>query len=638
MGCKLDARGKKKRLKRILTFIAFAMPGLAWSQGNSVGGVTGSGNEPEPLPDYSGDTYEQGFSLPDIEELLQDRTTGDQWEPSFSISQINIEGAFAPDMVDEIEAIRAQALDQAKQNDGQWTQTKSLVLRDEITKAYIRNGYVNSGAIIRNANPSNGKLEIEIVEGKLNDMPIRLVTPPLAVNYGLGSSTERRSTSHVADEERKWRPLQLRESYVTSRLWPDQSETLNQVELQKRFQNLSADPAIKKIDAALAPGARPGEAKLFLDVQEQNPAWLYVNAASERAPSIGGERVALGGGVRNLVGYGDVLSFEVGVTEGLSDAVFAYNLPIGNSPFAISIHGEVSDAEVVEEPLTNLNVLSDSFSYGIGASYNILDGVSMRCTSADTKITECESGEVRSTLYDLTISADISQKQSKSELLGIPFSFSPGAVDGETDNIVAALSLNGVVQSPRQVAAGRVSINYGLEARETTAQNAPPENFVSVLSQGQYARRLFGELDHQIIARLDVQYSGDTLFSAERYAFGGIDSVRGYRKNQVLSDNAIVGSLEYRMGLEPLFKNSQTRFFDDWSVSLFGDAGYGWNSKLADPFNNSLASVGAQLNFDIFERATGSIFYGHQIEEIPTPRDEKFQDSGFGFRVTFKGI
>lgn len=651
---------KYDKLSTVFIMLGLFTPG-ALAQSTGPDGVLGGGVDTLPLPDFGEDEDPVPLPLPPAEDLLGTDAPVTANGPSIRIDNIIVRGATVPELVDIVGEVRTQQLHAASEREKLWSAADIIRLRNAFTQGFVTAGYINSGAIIPDQDISTGVLTIDIIEGTLAELPVRMVTPSIFGATRLRSeidsdqdapirlpgnyASERRGEDSNGDgaitlaeqEDIGWRPLQLRRSYIEKRLRPRDGEVLNQKKLQERFQRLASDPAIRKIEAALAPGAAPGEARLFVDVKEAKPVDLYVTAASERSPSIGGERVAIGTNIRNLLGFGDVLTAQVGLTEGLQDAAVSYNLPLGNTRFALNVHGDISEAEIVEEPLTNLNVLSDSNSYGIGVTADVLQGVWTRC-SERAEDGSCPAGRSTSTLYDLTLGIDVSRKQTETELLNIPFSFSPGSVDGQTDNTVITVSADGVLQSPRQVAAARLAVTTGIDAIEIDAPGNPPEDFLSVRAQGQYARRLFRDLDHQLIARIDAQYSPTTLITAERISFGGIDSVRGFRKNEVLTDNAVVGSLEYRVGLKPLFNNLPTRTFDNWSASVFVDAGHGWNSDFPDPEFNTLISAGLQLNFDIFERVSGSVYYGQRLINLPDPVDDQFQDTGVGFRLTFRGL
>lgn len=612
--------------------------------GTGPGGVLGGGAPRLERPDFSAPS-ETPFALPDADTLTtpQDRplATG----PGFALERIELIGATIAPVRAELDAIVAAAQADRAANDGLWRPADVLALRDQITRAYIAAGYVNSGAQIPPQDVRDGVLEIEVIEGRLLDTPTRLRSPSAFGGFMTEEEFERLeqegaepnaplafATVRDADDE-SWRPFQLRRSFVTRRVLGDPAAPLNVADLQERFQILVSNPAIRKIDAALAPGAAPGEARLFLDVVETPPFALAFTAASDRSPSIGGERASLAFSARNALGVGDLFRLEAGVSEGLEDVSVGYDAPLAASDLTLHVYGDYSDAEIIEDPLSDLDVLSETLTFGVGASYPVLRGVWTSVT---------EDGEPGpSTVYDLTLRGDLARKTSETELGGVGFAFSPGATaDGETRLTLASLSLEGLAQASDRVVAARLASTFGLSANDPSPgeANPPPENFVVFLGQAQAAQRVLRDLGHQVIARIDAQYAPDALFSTERFSFGGLDSVRGYRKNEVTADSAVVASLEYRASLSPLGQALDAPALDDWSIGAFIDAGRGWNATLDDPIDDTLLGVGLQLNFVLLDRLTGSVYYGQQLEDVADPVDDQFQDTGFGFRISVRGL
>ena len=98
----------------------------------------------------------------------------------------------------------------------------------------------------------------------------------------------------------------------------------------------------------------------------------------------------------------------------------------------------------------------------------------------------------------------------------------------------------------------------------------------------------------QILFRTDLQVTGDALFPIEQIAVGGVETVRGYRENQLVRDSGVITSLEVRV---PLFRNLIWR--DTLSLAPFVDVGHVWNSDDRPGFatapTETLASVGAGL-------------------------------------------
>ena len=96
----------------------------------------------------------------------------------------------------------------------------------------------------------------------------------------------------------------------------------------------------------------------------------------------------------------------------------------------------------------------------------------------------------------------------------------------------------------------------------------------------------------QVISRLNVQLATQPLLSLEQIAVGGRYTVRGYRENQLVRDNAILASVKIRI---PLVRN--TWWADVVQLAPFIDYGYSWNTQLVTPAPRSLASVGLGLRW-----------------------------------------
>ena len=108
-------------------------------------------------------------------------------------------------------------------------------LRQKLTRNYIDQGYVNSGAIIPTDAYVDGVLHYKIVEGRLEDVRVK----------GQG---------------------RLREGYIRNRLLGDSEHPLNLQDLQDRFQVLLSDPLISGMNGRLLPGSSPGHGILDVEV------------------------------------------------------------------------------------------------------------------------------------------------------------------------------------------------------------------------------------------------------------------------------------------------------------------------------------------------------------------------------------
>jgi hemolysin activation/secretion protein len=131
------------------------------------------------------------------------------------------------------------------------------------------------------------------------------------------------------------------------------------------------------------------------------------------------------------------------------------------------------------------------------------------------------------------------------------------------------------------------------------------------------------------LTRVYAQFTPDPLLSLEQFSLGGIDTVRGYRQNQIIADNGIFGSIEYRISLT---SNSQTL-----QITPFFDFGTAWNDLKIDPNPNpsTLASLGVGLDWQVVRDLSILVDYG--IPLIESNNDgNTLQDNGFYFSIQYQ--
>ena len=132
--------------------------------------------------------------------------------------------------------------------------------------------------------------------------------------------------------------------------------------------------------------------------------------------------------------------------------------------------------------------------------------------------------------------------------------------------------------------------------------------------------------DTQLLFRTDVQISNQPLLPLEQIAVGGRYTVRGYRENLLVRDQAMIASLELRI---PIVQNAA------WAEYLqlvpFSDYGYAKNKDLPTFYPRSIYSVGrvsaggfrmkcpAELKLD-FE-----FYWGYALVDV-NPPDHNLHD------------
>jgi hemolysin activation/secretion protein len=94
--------------------------------------------------------------------------------------------------------------------------------------------------------------------------------------------------------------------------------------------------------------------------------------------------------------------------------------------------------------------------------------------------------------------------------------------------------------------------------------------------------------------RIDLQLAQAPLLPLEQIAVGGRFSVRGYRENRLVRDNAFVASLEAGV---PLVSNRL--WADIVQLVPFVDFGTGWNTSVPTTSPRTLVSIGIGLRWDV---------------------------------------
>jgi len=141
--------------------------------------------------------------------------------------------------------------------------------------------------------------------------------------------------------------------------------------------------------------------------------------------------------------------------------------------------------------------------------------------------------------------------------------------------------------------------------------------------------------DSQTIFRTDVQLSNAPLLSLEQMAVGGRYSVRGYRENQMVRDNAVVSSIEWRI---PVI--TEKSWADVVQLAPFVDYGRAWNITTETPYPDDLTSVGIGLRWERRMKSPDTlypqfeIYWGFPLRDIDADSDWDLQDAGIHFQFS----
>ncbi|MCP5149109.1 MAG: ShlB/FhaC/HecB family hemolysin secretion/activation protein [Ectothiorhodospiraceae bacterium] len=448
-------------------------------------------------------------------------------------------------------------------------------LRTALTRLYIERGYVNSGVIIPDQTLEQGIVEFRVIEGVLADIAV--------------SGVER-----------------LPASYVRDRLALGAGPPLEVSALRDRIQLLLRGPFVRQVDATLAPGERPGEARLHAEVVERSPFGGGLVVDNDLSPSVGSVQASGFATWYSPGGLGDLLALEdVTVAEGLKQGRLSYTVPLGPRDTTLRLHYDRSLTDVVEDPFDRLDIVSRSTTVGVRLAHPLL----------------------LTPRRQLVASVAVERRASKTFLLGMPFSFTPGPKDGRSQVTVLRLAQEYVDREPDQVLAARSTLSIGLDALGATRNSAGADGrFLAWLGQLQWVRRLRGQ--HEVVARADVQLAADRLLPLEKYAVGGAGTVRGYRTNQLVRDWGYSVSVEYRV---PILRGELGDI--PLRAAAFLDVGVARDRDVPAPGPDTLAAVGLGLLWNPSPSVDGALYWGHALRDVPVAGERDLQDNGFHFAL-----
>jgi hemolysin activation/secretion protein len=175
------------------------------------------------------------------------------------------------------------------------------------------------------------------------------------------------------------------------------------------------------------------------------------------------------------------------------------------------------------------------------------------------------------------------------------------------------------------VLAARSQFNFGIDAFDATINNTGTDGrFFSWLGQFQWVQQSPRAL---LLTRINAQLTPDSLLSLERFSIGGVDTVRGYRQNQLVFDNGVVASFELRI---PVTANPRTL-----EITPFFDIGSGWNNRDSDPDPNLIAGLGLGVQWQVTRGLDVRLDYGIPLIGVRN-RGDSLQDNGFYFSLRYQ--
>jgi len=485
-----------------------------------------------------------------------------------------------------------------------------------INRALVENGYINSGVLIAGPPPGEG-----------GTLGLRLVAGALV------QQDESASGIVVRFGEEGARGLDR--GFVLDRMRAAQERPLNVIELEREFRLLADHPAIETLSADLEPGARPGEARLTLIAYPAPRFDLFASAANSRSPAIGGERFSLGGSMRNLISSGDIVSGQVGLTAGEYDWNLAYETALVPDRLSLRLRGGENRAAVVDGQLQPLDITAADWQIEGGLIWRALARPLTPGGSGGAN----ENGARAARSLDLGLGAI--HREARTTLLGEPFSFTPGAVDGQARYTALRLTADFITRDVDTVFAASLTATQGLDGSRSDLPGliSPERYFRAYRAQLSFARRL-SESGLELRLRTAGQWASGILYAGERFAAGGARTVRGYRETLSLADTGLLGSIELAQAFSLSSRAAKRRQFDPYrfSASVFADGAITGNREGPRAIPDELASIGATLSWQPSPAIDARLIYGEALIDVPITGSTDLQDRGFSFQVVVRPL
>lgn len=520
----------------------------------------------EPLPSLPElpPTPEPPIQLQDRRSAPTSPQDPDRPAASFWVDQIQVVGNTI--FQSEIDALVAPLVGQ------NLTLAQLLDLRTAITQLYVDQGYVSSGAFLpTNQDLSDGVVQIQVVEGQVEQIQIN----------GL---------SHLKDY------------YVRDRIAPATSPPLNLGQLEAALQLLQVNPLLARVDAELTAGSGPGQSILILDLSEADPFSANFGVDNYRSPSIGSWQGGVGATDLNLLGFGDRLSATYNWTEGLDLVDLTYAVPLNGRDGTLLVFYEYEDSRIIDPQFVAVGIRSESETLSVSFRQPL----------------------TRSLTNELALGVGLDLRASRSFILNdIPFSFSVGVEDGRANVTKLNFFQEWVNRDQNTVVAARSQFNLGLGMLGATVNDSGTDGrFFSWLGQFQWVEQVLPSA--LVVTRLNAQLTPDSLLALERFSVGGIDTVRGYLQDQLVTDNAVTGSTELRLTVA-----------DGLQLTPFIDVGGGWNNQTPNPDPAFLLGVGVGLRWQPNDSFSLRVDYGIPLISV-TNSGNSLQAQGLYFSVNLQ--
>jgi hemolysin activation/secretion protein len=315
--------------------------------------------------------------------------------------------------------------------------------------------------------------------------------------------------------------------------------------------------------------------------------------------------------MRNLTGQGDVVEATLEGPrrqENVTRWSLAGRMPLGATGTAVSAQCDRGRSAVVEEPLAAIGIRSILESCEAGVTHTLRETLRNRWAAGLSHV----------------------RRTNRTFLLGEPFSFVPGEPDGVTRARSWRLSNEFTHRSETDVVALRAlatRVRNNVQDEGFLSVALPDRRYLVWLGQAQYVRHLF-EGATRISVRATVQQTKSRLLPFDALPIGGANTVRGYRENQFIRENARILNVEVE---HTVWRDSGDGA--QFSIAPFVDYGRGSGH---DTSSIALSSAGLVVR-GRWRGFSASIAVARKLSHppLPTAGRRDLQDHGMHLEIAY---
>jgi hemolysin activation/secretion protein len=304
------------------------------------------------------------------------------------------------------------------------------------------------------------------------------------------------------------------------------------------------------------------------------------------------------------LGLGDRLTASYGRTKGSNSWDLGYTIPINPKDGTLSLRYNSSFGRIIEEPFADLNIASTSRTYEVKLRQPI----------------------VKKPDEEIAVSLTASRYNSKGTIVGDQPLPTRGADDsGRTVVTAIRLGQEWTKKKPKQLLSFQSEFSLGVNALGATIkEEAPDGQFMSWRGRGQLVRLVAPDTIWTM--RGELQLADRPLVPSEQFSLGGVDTVRGYRPNTLLSDGGWLASTELQI---PVMRFPKSKGLVQ--IAPFLDMGGGWNQGGDAPKTSQLMSTGLGIIWKQGNRFTARLDWGFPLRAV----DKDIRQDGPHFSILF---